>query len=287
VPQVERRFKVDGIEYEKWRWQGPRDEMVAWFLLLESAPRPAPAVLAIHPHGRQFEVAKSMVAGLVGEPSRAYGLAAARAGFAVLAPDLPGFEDRRPPLTERKRSYALQAEHYERLLAFTALVEGATLQGWILADLASAVDALCGDARVDAARIGTFGQSLGGQEVVFAMLLDPRLRAGVASCGMSRVRLLVDRRISHNAALYVPSLLPDLDFETLVPALAPRALYVIAGERDLIYPVEGVRDVERASRVAYRAAGADDRLRFEYFDGPHDLPAPAAGAALEWLRGVL
>src|SRR5262249_19195586 len=114
-----------------------------------------------------------------------------------------------------------------------------------------------------------------------------RLRAGVASCGMSRVRLLVDRRISHNAALYVPGMLPALDFDALVPALAPRPLYVIAGERDLIYPVDGVRDVEAAARRAYRAAGAEDRLRFHYFDGGHDLPGDALAAALAWLEEAL
>src|SRR5262245_31741856 len=97
--------------------RGPRDHIPAYFLIGDQTPRPAPAVLALHGHGRQFEVAKSLVAGLVGDRSRAYGLAAARAGFAVLVPDLPGFEDRRPPLAARKASYALQGEHYERLLA--------------------------------------------------------------------------------------------------------------------------------------------------------------------------
>jgi dienelactone hydrolase len=286
-PRVERRFQIDDIEYEKWRWDGARDALVAWFLRRAGVVTPAPAILAVHPHGRQFEIAKSMVAGLVGEPSRAYGLAAARAGFAVLAPDLPGFEERRPPLAERKRSYALQGEHYERLLAFSALVQGETLQGWILADLAAAVDVLAIDPRVDASRIGVLGQSLGGQEAVFSMLYDERLRAGVASCGLSRLRLLVDRRISHNAALYVPGLLPDLDFETLVPALAPRPLCIIAGERDLIYPVDGVRAVEAAARAAYGAAGAAAHLRCHYFDGGHDLPGDALDAALAWLHEVM
>lgn len=287
VPVISRRFTADGIAYEKWSWAGPRDPIHAWFLRREDLPPRAPAVLALHVHGRQFELAKSMVAGLVGEPSRAYGLAAARAGFAVLVPDLPGFEERRPPLVERKQSYALQGEAYERLLAFNALVQGETLQGWILADLASAVDVLGTDERVDASRVAVFGQSLGGQEVIFSMLYDARLRAGVASCGLSRLRLLVDRRLSHNAALYVPGLLPNLDFETLVPAIAPRPLYVIAGERDLIYPVDGVRDVERAARTAWAAAGAADRLHFHYFDGPHDLPGEALDAALAWLQEVL
>ena len=141
-PRVERRFVCEGIVHERWRWPGSREDIPAWFLVREDAPKPAPGLVAVHPHGRQFEVAKSMVAGLVGDPTRAYGLAAARAGFAVLAPDLPGFEDRRPPLEMRKRSYALQGEAYERLLAMQAIVRGETLQGWMLSDLASCADVL-------------------------------------------------------------------------------------------------------------------------------------------------
>ena len=286
-PEVERRLVMDGILFEKWRFAGPRDSVSAWFLVPADAPQPLPVILAIHPHGRQFELGKSLVAGLAGEPSRAYGLAAARAGFAVLAPDLPGFEDRRPPLAERKRSYALQGETYEKLLAAHALMQGSTLQAWILADLAACIDQLRIEPRVDATRLGAFGQSFGGQEVVFAMASDERIRAGVCSCGFSLVQLLVERQISHNQALYLPGMLPDCDFDTIVPAIAPRPLRVIAGRDDPIFPVEGVRAVERASREAWRAAGADVALSFVYTDAGHDLPPAELATALDWLRGAL
>jgi dienelactone hydrolase len=281
---VERRFEWDGIVFEKWLFAGPRDGISAWFLSPGGAPSRRPAMLALHPHGRQFELGKSLVAGLAGDASRAYGLAAARAGFAVLAPDLPGFEDRRPPLAERKGSYALQGEAYERLLAVQALVEGSTLQAWILADLSACLDHLAADPRVDADRIGALGQSFGGQEVIFAMAFDDRLRAGVCSCGFSLVSLLVERRLSHNMALYLPGMLPGLDFDTIVAAIAPRALRVIAGTDDAIFPVEGVRAVERAARQAWDAAGAADRLRFVYTRAGHDLPESDLREALDWLK---
>jgi dienelactone hydrolase len=278
---------VDGVRCERWRIRGPRDDILAWFLLAADAPQPAPAVLALHPHGRQYEVGKSLVAGLVGDPSRAYGLAAARAGFGVLAPDLPGFEDRRPPLAARKANYALQGEAYERLLAMHSLLQGSTLQGWILADLAACIDVLSVEPRVDGARLGAFGHSFGGQEVLFSMLLDDRIRAGVCSCGFSLVRLLVERSISHNLALYLPGMLPDLDFDAIVPALAPRPLFVAAGRRDAIWPVDGVTAIELRARAAWDAAGAADRLCFRYSDGGHDLPADVRTAALAWLKQAL
>ena len=286
-PSIDRRFTFEGIAFERWRLRGPRDEIPAYFLIGESTPIPAPAVLALHPHGRQFEVAKSLVAGLVGDGSRAYGWAAARVGFAVLIPDLPGFEDRRPPLAARKDNYALQGEGYERTLAMQAIAQGATLQGWILADIAACLDVLALDPRVDPSRVAAIGQSFGGQEVIFAMAFDDRIRAGVASCGFSLVRILVERSISHNFALYVPGILPDLDFDALVPALAPRSLRVIAGRSDPIYPVEGVRIVESAARETYGSAGAADRIQFRYVDGGHDLPAVELDSALAWLRELL
>ena len=285
--RVDRRFVWDGVGFERWRLDGPRDTITGYFLLDEKADRPAPGLLALHPHGRQFEVGKSLVAGLVGDGSRAYALAAARAGFAVFAPDLPGFEDRRPPLAERKDNYALNGEAYERLLACHALVSGATLQGWILADLSACVDRLAHDPRVDAARLSVLGQSFGGQEALFAMTLDPRLRAGVVSCGFSLVRLLVERSISHNLALYLPGMLPDLDFDTIVAGLAPRSLRVIAGVSDPIFPVDGVRAVETKARAAWEAAAAGGALVFRYVDGGHDLPASELDAALAWLRCAL
>jgi dienelactone hydrolase len=286
-PRVTRVLHEDGLRFEHWCIAGPRDEIPAWFVCSETARTPAATLLALHPHGRQFEIAKSWVAGLAGDRSRAYGRAAAARGFAVLIPDLPGFEEHRPPLAERKSSYALQGETYERLLANSALVQGSTLQAWILADLRACVDVLEQEPRVDAQRIGVIGHSYGGQECIFAMLFDDRLRAGVASCGFSLVQLLVERRISHNMALYVPGLLPDLDFDVLVPALAPRPVCVIAGRDDPIYPVAGVERVAEAARAAWAAAGAAPAFQVRYFAGPHDLPVGELEFALGWLQAAL
>ena len=284
-PTVERRLVDGGILYEKWSVPGPREPIPCWFLIDEATPRPAPTVVAVHPHGRQFELGKSLVAGLVGDGTRAYGLALARAGFAVLAPDMPCFEDRRPSLAARKGNYALVGEAYERLVAMNALVAGETLQGAMVSDLSACANALATDDRVDAGRLALMGQSYGGQETIFGMLLDERYRAGVVSCGFSLVRLLVERSISHNFALYLPGQLPaGLDFDSLVPALAPRPLFVIAGRGDAIFPVDGVEMVEAAARASFAAAGAAEALQFHYFDGRHDLPPDALATAIAWLR---
>jgi len=285
--RVEKRFAIGGVIYERWRLRGPRDDIPAWFLVGEQTPAPAPTVIALHPHGRQFEVGKSQVAGLIGEPSRGYGLAAAKAGFAVLVPDLPGFEERRPPLAARKANYALSGEAYEKLLAMTALVRGETLQGWMIADISAMAGCLVLDQRVDGERLALIGQSYGGQQALFAMLFDPRFRAGICSCGFSLVRLLVERSILHNFALYLPGMLPDLDFDVLVPAIAPHPLTIIAGRQDQIFPFDGVEAVGNKAREAWTKANAPDALRLRYFDGGHDLPPAMLAESLDWLGKVL
>ena len=82
-------------------------------------------------------------------------------------------------------------------------------------------------------------------------------------------------------------LLPDLDFDKLVPAIAPRPLFVIAGRRDAIFPIDGVEFIERAARQAWQQGGAPDALEFRYLDGGHDLPEGALADALAWLTRVL
>ena len=80
------------IEYEV-----APEERVRSFLLLPEGSGRLPLCVAIHPHEFDYSCGKSEVAGLgtLGRPENAYGAALARAGFAVLCPDLLTFEARR------------------------------------------------------------------------------------------------------------------------------------------------------------------------------------------------
>jgi len=260
--------------------RGGFGEIPAYALFPEGATGTGPALLALHSHDRQFDVGKSAVVGLLGDPAVALGRLATSLGFIVLAPDLPGFEEHRPPLAERKKSYALQGEGYERLLAMNALVCGRTLQGRITSDLLACVSALLADSRVDRARVFAAGHSFGGQEAIWATLLDDRIAGCLSSCGFSLVRLIVERNISHNMALYVPGLLPGLDFDEVVAALVHRGFYAVGAEQDAVYPVEGVRAVE--SRVRSEPGGALNAI-FEYVPGPHAFSAREFTRGLGWL----
>lgn len=278
--QVASAFSLGGIRYERLNISGAHGEIPAYALYPESATGPCPGLLALHSHDRQFDVGKSGAVGLIGDPMAAIGLLAAQMGFAVIVPDLPGFEDNRPTLAERKANYAFQGENYERLLTMNALVEGRTLQARISSDLLACVSVLAADPRVDSNRLFAAGHSFGGQEAIWAALLDERLKGCLSSCGFSLVRTIVERSISHNMALYVPGLLPDLDFDSVLRALCEKRVCLIAAEDDRIYPVDGVRSIETRLK---QSEGLSRSVTFRYAEGPHAFRRDLIGEGLAWL----
>ena len=86
-------------------------------------------------------------------------------------------------------------------------------------------------------------------------------------------------------ALYVPGLVPGLDFDEVAAALAlaGRPFYVIAAEGDAIYPVEGVRLVEEKVRRGHTAVAESC---FQFIPGPHAFATETVRAGLQWLLSL-
>jgi predicted esterase len=127
--------------------------------------------------------------------------------------------------------------------------------------------------------LGIMGHSLGGQVAFFSMAVDPRLRAGVVSCGIGTLASFEQHGISHNPAWFVPRLRSFGDVSAVAGALTGQRVMVSAGRSDPLFPWDGVREV-----VAAFPEGSCD---FRPFDGGHELPAMAGRAALDWLLARL
>src|SRR5690606_19801880 len=133
-----------------------------------------PGVVVFHQHAAQWHLGKSEAAGLLGDPTQAFGPALARAGLVVLAPDAIAFEDRRRTTggTDPHRDDEYQQR---RELAYR-LLHGQTLAAKVLADAEAAFTVLCQRPEVDPARVGVLGHSFGGNTVIFHAALDARVR---------------------------------------------------------------------------------------------------------------
>jgi dienelactone hydrolase len=257
-------YKVEADEY-----------VPAWLLTPKGvAPQEGwPAILAIHQHGGQYDLGKSELVGLRGDPQYAYGRELCQRGYVVLCPDMLCFEERRPLEEMRRGNDRLDGLGYERFEFTKRLINGSCLQTKYLHDLSCALDLLTSLPNVAAARLGVIGHSLGGQEALWLTWYDPRVTAAVSSCGFSLMRAILRDGINHNFAAYVPDMLAVGDMDTLVAELALRPFLLTAGESDPIFPIDGVHTVVGRARQIYGQQNVAERFQAVLFPGGHSFPA--------------
>ncbi|MFD2082519.1 Dienelactone hydrolase family protein [Actinopolymorpha cephalotaxi] len=258
----------------------------AWLLTPSDAAAPRPAVIALH---QTTASGKAEVVGLetTGDVSHVqYAAELAARGFVVLAPDAIAFGER-------------QAGHanarYRSAAEFFAAHPDGSVMAKMAFDVSRAVDLLHLLPQADASRIGCIGHSHGAYGTLFAMLAEPRIAAGVVSCGLNLLRRdpSPHRWWSQTAliprlGLYAPAVeQTPLDFHHWLALVAPRPLMVVAGTRDAIFPdleearwLDGVREV-------YAAYGAESSFVPWVFDGPHTFPPAARHQAYRMLTDAL
>lgn len=279
VEQVERR---EGLRIERVTYQSDAEERVPAYVLVPEKGPPNPAIVAIHQHAGQFYIGKSEPTGLGGDADYHYALELCHRGYLTIAIDLKCFEERRPPEFKRVENSSLADGWYERFVAMNLILEGKTLQGRYVFDLSRAVDYLYTREDVDQERIGAIGHSLGGQETVFMMLYDERVKVGVSSCGIGTWSTIIRHEVGHNFAAYLPGILNLCDHDELVACIAPRPLLISAGERDVIFPIDGVRKIAEVARKAYEELGYGERFELSVYPGGHGFPKAEREKAYHW-----
>ncbi|MGW0229950.1 alpha/beta hydrolase family protein [Actinopolymorpha singaporensis] len=258
----------------------------AWLLTPTDAIEPRPAVIALH---QTTASGKAEVVGLetTGNTSHVrYAAELAARGFVVLAPDAIAFGERQAGhANARYRS----AEEF-----FAAHPDGSVMAKMSF-DVSRAVDLLEVVPQVDGRRIGCIGHSHGAYGTVFAMLGEPRIAAGVASCGLNLLRRdpsphrwWLQTALIPRLGLYAPAVQQTpLDFHHWLALVAPRPLMVVAGTRDAIFPDVGEARWLDQVREVYRAYGAEQSFVRWVFDGPHAFPPAARHHAYRMLTEAL
>jgi dienelactone hydrolase len=261
------------------------ERVPAWLLTpLGAVPKGGwPALLAVHQHANQYDLGKAEPSGLAGDPMYHYGQDLCRRGYVVLCPDLLCFEERRPSSALRSMRRRLEGAEYERFEFTKRLLSGSCLQTKYLHDLTCAVDLLTTLPSVNPKRLGVIGHSLGGLQALWLTWYDVRITAAVSSCGFGLLRTLVRNRINHGFATYVPGMLNVCDLDMMVAAVAPRAFLLTAGERDSLFPIDGVRAIVAAARCQYAMVGVPEHFEAILFPSGHSFPDEVKAQAYTFL----
>jgi dienelactone hydrolase len=200
---------------------------------------------------------------------RDFGIGCMRRGVAALCMEQRSFGERSERL---QRHVSSQGCHDA---AMHALMLGRTLAGERVFDVDCAVDYLETRPEIDRKLIGVMGNSGGATVSIFSSAVLPRIRFAMPSCGFCTYRESI-MSIYHCSDNYVPRILQFAEASDVLGLFAPKPVVVVAGVKDDIFPIAGVRRAFRDLRRVYRAAEASRRCHLVEGKGGHRFYAAAA-----------
>jgi cephalosporin-C deacetylase-like acetyl esterase len=156
---------------------------------------------------------------------------------------------------------------------------GQSIARYFVHDARRAIDYLVGRPEVDAARIGVTGNSGGGTQATWLMLLEPRLAAAApGTYVMARRDYMWTGQAQDAEQIIAGGTAAGLDHEDFLIAMAPRPVLVLAVDYDFFNVEATVRTVGRAS-AAYRVLGVEGKLGLARAKSTHEYHPDLARAA--------
>jgi len=315
VAAVVQQLEFDGLWIERLRWQlpfGPPTD--ALFLKPAGARGKLPAIVGLHDHGGQKYFGWQKITRTSNEQhpvlrshqEHYYGGAAwanelARRGYAVLVPDTFTFGSRRMRLADLPANirnnqvednsasedeiqrYNQFAGNHEHLIAKSLFSAGMTWPGVFVFDDQRAVDYLASRADVDATRIGCAGLSGGGLRTVMLTGADERIRCSCCVGMMTTWRdYLLNKCYTHTWMVYVPGLPRDLDYPEVLGIGAPNPVLVLNNREDPLFTMPEMQRADQILTQVYKKAGAPERYRATFYDGPHKFDREMQKEAFAW-----
>ena len=196
----------------------------------------------------------------------------ARFGFVVLTYDAIGQGER----------MVVGNIHHDAGYALLPL--GETIAGWMVWDSMRAVDYLLTLDDVDPHRIGITGNSGGGLNSLYTAALDDRLRASVVVGFTFEFNNWIKYAGAHCTCTHLPGEFRGMEWFEIAGLIAPRAVLMIQGANDGIFPVSGARRSGANVQRIYRLLEANERARFVELAGqPHAYTRPFREPMYGWM----
>ena len=257
----------DGYVRRLVSYNVPAGRASAFVCIPNKLTAPAPVVYCHHQHHGQFDLGKSEVCGLRGDPDQAYAAELAQRGFITISPDAIGFED---------RNWA-EAKNLGWFELSSRLVLGRTLLADCLQEVSIALDYATSLPEADPSRIGFIGHSYGGRIAIWAPAWDERIIASVSNCGCIPYRDSFSHDAGFQAELVVPDFASNYDLEDVLAISGQCKTLLIAAEDDVWS--RGAHDIE--SRLRQQGV---THVRVDVVPGRHAFPIQQREMAYEFLE---
>lgn len=263
LPEIkaEKVNEADKGEYIEEKYALTVEEKVTipiYILIPKNGEQPFKTVLVFHGHNPSVQhILGNYDNEEEAEESRArdgnYAQVLARKGFLVCAVEQRGFGERKTDNTEGG-PFLRSCRH----LSFDYMMLGRTMIGERCWDGMRAVDYLQTRDDVQKGSLGCTGNSGGGTTCLWLSAIDERITVAVPSCYFCSFKHSIFS-LYHCDCNYVPGILRLAEMGDIAAMIAPRPLRIIAGEKDDIFPVEGVREQLETVRRAYGVLKVKDK----------------------------
>lgn len=269
---------------------------VTAYLLIPDTPGPHPALNVLHDHGGHLYIGKEKMVrpfGVTQEVTddaqawvdklydgRWLGDTLAQLGYVVLSTDAPLWG-------ERGRREGVDRKKYD-LIAGNMQLLGRDLSAWMTYDDIAATELLATLPEVDTTRIGCVGFSMGAYRSWMLAALSDRIKASAQVCWMVTTHAQLGsqnpRAENGGFANCLPGLRQWLDYPHIASLACPHPMLFISGERDHLFPADGVRDAFQTMHDTWRSQGADSRLTTELWPMGHECGRQVQERLISWLR---
>lgn len=299
-------FVRETIEFNTAPWF----RVPGYFYVPKNVPLPAPALVVFHEWGGPMLFGADRISG---EPvheaivkhrdnytsGRAIGDWYAAHGYAVIVIDAYHFGRRAPRgvggLPDSYDPATLDTEtlnRYDGMVReqlYTGVRElnwaGTTWAGVNYGDDMRCVDYLLSRPEVDPERIGCTGLSGGGWRTNILTALDPRIKAAVSVGWMTTGDSQQVYNLSGAIGTFclLPGVWNRIDVPDLMAMAAPKAVMVVSGTEDRLFPPMGQREAAGQIQAAFAWAGCPERFRNYAPHKPHCYDEEIQAEALAWL----
>jgi dienelactone hydrolase len=203
-----------------------------------------------------------------------YGRQLVRRGYVVAVPCLTPF-GRRLGNAEAYKNQDACGITYLRLQLLGKLLMAENLR-----DSLWALELLARHERVEPAKLGYVGLSLGGRMTMLTTAVEPRIRVAVISGAMNVMQERVGGLYSCGAQV-IPGLLNYGDVPEIGSLIAPRPCVWEVGSRDSLMVPKWVDEATARLGRVYKALDAEDQLHIDRFEGGHQWHGDVGYRVLE------
>jgi dienelactone hydrolase len=286
----------DGYKARKIEIRLSRYYTVPVYVLIPDGKGPFPAVNALHDHGAHLFIGKEkMIRPLACETdevkrdaeewSAGYGGQflgdyLAKHGYVVYSADAPMWGERGQMEGARRDKYDM--------IAGNMMMYGIDLSAWMTYDDISGTEFLAQMPEVDSKRIGCVGWSMGGYRSWMLAALSDRIQASASVCWMvttdEQMSFKYKRTENGGFANCLPGLRRWLDYPDIASLACPKAMLLINGEKDKLFPVPGVKKAFDKLHAIWKSQHAEDKLQTELWDIPHSCDKKAQQTILEFFQ---